>query len=109
MPDITNRDHLTSELEAIDIRLRQLDTEKQKLLARKQELLKQQNLLSGPPSMTPEQKIAIFADLFKGRSDIYATRWENGTGRNGYSLACDNEWKNGVCAKPKVKCGECPN
>ncbi|MEZ8095519.1 hypothetical protein ACED51_15595 [Photobacterium swingsii] len=109
MPDITNRDHLTSELEAINIRLRQLDTEKQKLLTRRQELLKQQNLLPSPPSMTPEQKIAIFADLFKGRSDIYATRWENGTGRNGYSLACDNEWKNGVCAKPKVKCGECPN
>ncbi|KMV28643.1 hypothetical protein AB733_22355, partial [Photobacterium swingsii] len=93
MPDITNRDLLSSELEAIDIRLRQLDAEKQKLLAHKQELLKQQNLPPPTPSMTPEQKIAIFADLFKGRADIYAIRWENGTGRNGYSLACDNEWK----------------
>lgn len=109
MPDITHRDHLTSEIEAIDIRLRQLDAEKLILLEHKQELLKQQNLPTPTPSMTPEQKIAIFADLFKGRTDIYATRWENSTGRNGYSLACDNEWKNGVCAKPKVKCGECPN
>lgn len=65
MPDITNRDHLTSELEAFDIRLKQLDAEKQKLLARKQELLKQQNLLPGPPSMTPEQKVAILPAYLK--------------------------------------------
>ena len=36
-------------------------------------------------------------------------RWENNQGRNGYALACDNEWEKGLCNKPKVKCGECPN
>lgn len=66
--------------------------------------------------MTPEQKVEIFIGLFKGLHDIYATRWENAKGRNGYGLACDKEWKSGVCAKPRaqspeprVKCGECPN
>ena len=34
-------------------------------------------------------------------------RWENKQGRQGYVLACDNEWRQGICHKPKVKCGEC--
>jgi len=37
-------------------------------------------------------------------------RWENTkTGRAGYAPACANEWIRGVCGKPQVKCGECPN
>src|SRR5574337_318158 len=31
------------------------------------------------------------------------------TGRKGYAPACANEWVPGVCEKPRVKCGECPN
>ncbi len=27
----------------------------------------------------------------------------------GYAPACANEWVSGVCEKPRVKCGECPN
>lgn len=34
-------------------------------------------------------------------------RWENQQGRQGYALACDNEWRQGLCHKPRVKCGEC--
>ena len=37
-------------------------------------------------------------------------RWENrNTGKSGYAPACANEWVRGVCGKPQVKCGECPN
>jgi len=106
---LTEQSQLLTELKVIDTRLQQIEVEKQKLLADRQTLLKQQHQLSTCSPMTPEQKVEIFADLFKGRNDIYATRWENAKGRNGYGLACDNEWKSGVCAKPKVKCGECPN
>jgi superfamily II DNA or RNA helicase len=111
---LTEQAQRLTELKAIDIRLQQLETEKQGLLANRQTLLKQQyqSSIHSPSthsSMTPDQKVEIFAGLFKGRNDIYATRWENAKGRNGYGLACDNEWKSGVCAKPKVKCGECPN
>jgi superfamily II DNA or RNA helicase len=61
------------------------------------------------PSSTAE-KIALFRELFRGRSDLFPKRWENNkTGKSGYALACSNEWELGVCAKPKVKCGECPN
>lgn len=32
-------------------------------------------------------KIELFRSLFRGRDDVFATRWENGDGRSGYSPA----------------------
>jgi hypothetical protein len=52
-------------------------------------------------------KIAIFMSLFKGRSDVYAKRWQSKKGKSGYSPVCLNEWLPGVCHKPKVKCFKC--
>ena len=55
-------------------------------------------------------KIALFRSLFRGREDVFPRRWENPkTGKAGYAPACRNEWVRGVCGKPQVKCGECPN
>lgn len=56
-----------------------------------------------------EEKIKLFISLFKGRDDVYAKRWQNKEGRSGYAPACSNEWKSGVCNKPKIKCSECAN
>lgn len=57
---------------------------------------------------TPSEKIALFLDLFGTRRSVYPKRWENSkTSKSGYSPACDNEWRPGVCYKPKVKCAEC--
>ncbi len=55
------------------------------------------------------EKIALFLFLFQGRPDVYARRWESKTGRSGYSPVCVNEWKPGVCLKPKGKCADCAN
>jgi hypothetical protein len=63
-----------------------------------------------PPSQrSPEEKLAIFKRLFRGRSDVYPVRWENKQGKAGYSPACANEWKPGVCEKPRIKCADCGN
>jgi len=57
-----------------------------------------------------EKKIALFRWLFRGRSDVFPIRWENRTtARSGYAPACANEWRRGICEKPKVKCSACPN
>jgi hypothetical protein len=57
---------------------------------------------------SPEQKIALFRSLFRGREDVYARRFESRrTGRHGYQPACANEWVRGVCEKPRIKCSEC--
>ena len=62
---------------------------------------------SGVPQ-APEAKIALFLDLFGTRKDVYPKRWENqSTGRSGYSPACLNEWRTGICEKPRVKCIAC--
>ena len=54
------------------------------------------------------EKISLFISLFKGRDDVYAKRWENRKkGTSGYSPVCLNEWKVGVCAKPKSTCARC--
>lgn len=52
-------------------------------------------------------KITLFMSLFLGRPDVYARRWEGRNGRAGYSPACKNEWRRGICIKPKGKCADC--
>ncbi len=55
-----------------------------------------------------EDKINLFMSLFQGRQDVYARRWENKAKETaGYSPTCANEWKRGVCQKPKIKCNAC--
>jgi hypothetical protein len=59
------------------------------------------------PISPPTTKIALFRRLFRGREDVYPQRWESAKGTSGYSPACGNEWKPGICHKPRVKCGDC--
>ncbi|MCK9230022.1 MAG: DEAD/DEAH box helicase family protein [Syntrophales bacterium] len=62
---------------------------------------------SSPTHFTTDDKIALFRRLFRGREDVYPQRWESAKGTSGYSPACSNKWKPGVCHKPRVKCGDC--
>jgi len=60
--------------------------------------------------LSTQEKIDIFRRLFRGRSDVYPVLWESKTtGRSGYAPACANEWRAGVCEKPRIKCGDCNN
>jgi superfamily II DNA or RNA helicase len=62
----------------------------------------------GPRS--PAEKLKLFRELFRGRQDVYPTRFvSKKTGRPGYAPACANKFVPGVCDLPKVKCGECTN
>ncbi len=60
---------------------------------------------------TPQEKINIYKNLFRGRDDIFAVRWENKDGtKAGYTPVCLNEWKRGVCIKMgRGKCKDCEN
>jgi len=40
----------------------------------------------------PKVKVSLFKDLFRGRDDVYAVRWEGRNGKTGYSPAGDKEW-----------------
>jgi hypothetical protein len=40
----------------------------------------------------PKVKVSLFKDLFRGRDDVYAVRWEGRNGKTGYSPAGNKEW-----------------
>ncbi len=116
LPDIS------SELTLAEARLAELDAGRAHLPARMDTLRAAALALPDSPPIavppppaargavptTQAEKLALFGGLFRGRIDVYPRRWENSrTGKSGYSPHCANEWKRGVCNKPKVKCGEC--
>jgi hypothetical protein len=111
------------EIAQIRERLAALEDDKARLQARLHELsaAESKSDLTAPDPVVETQKIvtqdlaacekvALFRSLFRGREDVFPRRWSNiKTGRSGYAPVCDNEWVAGVCNKPKIKCGECPN
>lgn len=119
---------MESEIEAVRRLLAALDTERRRLEARLRELERSSGAAETGPTATPTEpvirvpkppltnssaaadKIVLFRRLFGGRTDVFPVRWDNPkSGRSGYAPACANEWVRGVCGKPQVKCGDCPN
>lgn len=110
------------EIAQIRERLSALEDDKARLQARLHELCAADSKNDVAPDPVAEaqaivtqdsaasEKVALFRSLFRGREDVFPRRWSNiKTGRSGYAPVCDNEWVAGVCNKPKIKCGECPN
>lgn len=94
-------------------RLAALDSERADVIERIRRL-DAEAAAAGSPSVVPDVstadgRVALFAELFRGRADVFATRWESRTrpGRAGWAPRCANEWVPGVCEKPRVKCAVC--
>jgi hypothetical protein len=112
---------LLDEASRIRAELEALERERLRLEARLREIECEREPQPQPsPSLTfaptvsnsspAADKVAIFRKLFAGRTDVFPVGWENPkSGRTGYAPACANEWVRGVCGKPQVRCGECPN
>ncbi len=98
------------ELELIEQKIHELKKELAQLEQQKQRLLTQEAInKEAACEMSPQQKLSIYQSYFKGNTQCYAHRWQNQQGRSGYAIAFENEWHQGLCGKPKVKCLECPN
>ena len=107
---------LDGKIARLEARLRELDGERDATWQQLGVLREQQRRAGGRESTqarsewTAEGKIALFAALFRGRADVFASRWESrAKSRSGWAPRCANEWKAGVCHKPRVRCGECPS
>lgn len=103
---------LEAEIEATQQRLAELDRERELAAARLAELDRlrgcHNRAVSPGTEWSPESKLGLFRELFRGRQDVFAVRWENlGRSRSGYAPRCANEWQPGLCGKPKVRCGAC--
>ncbi len=125
MDDKERRNALISAISYGKSRLAKLDKERHNILAElkslKAEFLKFSNSSPGitkdttdsphkniSKTSSPQEKIALFRNLFQGRVDVYPRLWiSRKTGKKGFSPVCNNEWVDGVCEKPKVKCSEC--
>jgi superfamily II DNA or RNA helicase len=116
----SHRSPLPDEASRIRAELKALERERLRLEARLREIASEQEPPEPQPSPTfaptvsngspAADKVAVFRKLFAGRTDVFPVRWENPkSGRSGYAPACANEWVRGVCGKPQVRCGECPN
>ncbi len=120
LPSISELDNLLiaaeQELKELDARREAVAREIQRLKIEKDSaatLFPNQSVQIGRATVTrdsaPEDKIALFRQMFKGREDVYPRRFESTkTGKSGYQPACQNEWIKPFCKKPKIKCGECP-
>ena len=119
-PHLTVVDQAISEAES---RLSAIERERAEILTKIEDLKERRNHFLQEPGImpqfaragvtnysSPEEKIALFLSLFKGREDVYARRWENlKTGKSGYQPACKNDWVRGICHKPTIKCSNCSN
>lgn len=124
MSSSSSEDSLREQLAEEEKRLAQFEAQRDQALCRVRALREQlDGLVTGVDCQTPlptraassfrltsAEKLELFGRRFHGRPDVFAKLWINKrSGRNGYAPACANEWLRGVCEKPRIRCGECPN
>lgn len=57
-----------------------------------------------------DEVIRVILKYFRSRRDIFAVQYTRKKDQTiGYTPACSNEWKPGICNKPKIKCLRCKN
>ena len=118
------RASLANALEEEEARLRRLEAERAEAKTRADALRAKLAALDAPslappepsgslatPPQSPADKVRLFRQLFRGRDDLYPTRFvSKKTGKPGYAPACSNKWEPGLCAlKSGGKCGDCTN
>lgn len=118
------RASLANALEEEEARVRRLEAERADARARADALRAELAALDAQPLAPPEQsrplatppqspaeKVRLFRQLFRGRDDLYPTRFvSKKTDRAGYAPACSNKWEPGLCAlKTGGRCGDCTN
>ena len=112
----TEYEKLAAQIAREEARLREIEAQqaaaRKRLTALTAKLVKLRQPNPGDPvsPQSNDRKVALFRSLFKGRTDVFPKHWRNQNKQtSGYAPACANEWVPGVCEKPRVKCGECPN
>ncbi len=115
---------LADALEEEEGRLRRLEAERAAAKARADALRAQLAALdeapvvggetattSVPAPRSPAEKVKLFRQLFRGRDDVYPTRYvSKKSGKPGYAPTCSNKWEVGLCGlKTNGKCSDCTN
>src|SRR5262245_9148907 len=106
MSDSTRPDRpsIAQALEEEEERLRRLDAERAETKARAAALraqlaaleprvVRDESLVAATAPRSPAEKVKLFRQLFRGRDDLYPTRFvSKKTGKAGYAPACANKF-----------------
>ncbi len=117
---MSDKRELLQAIAQVESLLSRLGSERQEALSRldslKKQLVELETACAEPPVeytvRSPQEKVALFRSLFRGREDLFPKLWTSRAGKKGYSPACTNDRASGVCGKthkPPVKCSECDN
>jgi len=113
-PPTPRRDQLVTELAKARLELEQIEAQRTAAKARIAVLSNElaaldavsravaPEPLAGLAPRTPADKVKLFRQLFRGRTDLYPTRFvSKKTGKPGYAPACSNKFVPGVCASSR--------
>ena len=105
-----NHQDWTIERQQLLNRIKELETENIELRKRLGEsVVPAVQIPTAMQTLSLQEKVDLFRNLFKGREDVFARRWySKATGKAGYQPVCQNEWRP-LCDKRKNKCADCPN
>lgn len=108
---IETLDEFISPEEAEKLVLTEMNRIKQEASAKVQEkltaeIVNNRNQLN--KSLGMSELVALYRELFYGRQDVFAVRWDNEkAGTHGYAPKCKNEWDRNICGKSMRIKGAC--
>jgi hypothetical protein len=101
-----DKQSLLSSLTNLKARLQEIEQERNSILKEIETLQSRLAQIHAPrpstiASISQEEKLSIFQNLFKGREDVYPKLWTSKkTGAKGYSPVCEKEWAHYVDPMP---------
>ena len=108
--DPQRRRDIIKSIQKLDSDVSFFNQQKQQLLHELKSIPISERFVTISEEISSEEKVKLFKELFRGRTDVYAKYWLSiKTGKSGYSPVCKNEWVPKVCQRSTVRCSECPN
>ena len=108
--DNLKRRDILQYIQKLDSDISSLNQQKQQLLRELKSIPISERSVTISEEISSEEKVKLFKELFRGRTDVYAKYWiSRKTGKSGYSPVCKNEWVPKICQRATVRCSACPN
>lgn len=96
--DNQKRRNIIQSIQKLDSNISSLNQHKQQLLRELKSIPISERSVTISEEISSEEKVKLFKELFRGRTDVYAKHWiSRKTGKSGYSPVCKNEWVTNIC------------
>ena len=103
--DNQSRRDIIQSIQKLDSDISSLNQQKQLLLRELKSVPISERAVTISEEISFNEKVKLFKELFRGRTDVYAKRWvSRKTGKSGYSPVCKNEWVPKICQRASSQC-----